>query len=128
VLSACAGGPATPDADSYFADARRCNALAQRKQQIQVPIGTTQRVGGVVIGATSQSVVEVPLPADSAAFSACMVRAGYPPPKVDPEPYIRAARACLDETGNATARDTAYRACIERRGIAVEVVPEDAKN
>jgi hypothetical protein len=127
VLSACASAPAKQDADSYFADATRCNALAQRKQQVRVPVGTTQTVGGTQLGATSQTIVEVPLPADSAAFSACMVSAGHPPPRVDPEPYVKVARACLDETRSAAARDAAYRACIERRGIAVEVLPDEGK-
>lgn len=96
----------------YFDAGVRCAQLAARKQRVQVVTGATV------------TFVDVPLPPDAAAFTACMTAAGHPPPKIDPEQYTAVARGCLRQAGAAADRDAAYGECV-RRGIVVEALPDD---
>ncbi|MBI1394636.1 MAG: hypothetical protein GC151_01560 [Betaproteobacteria bacterium] len=113
ILQGCAtatiGGSRDAAEKRYFSASSRCMDQSIRREKVQVPSGA---------GVTD---VEVTVYYDSVHFGQCMQAAGYAPTKVDPEPYLVAARDCLARSRGAMHPEIAYAECVRRSGIRVEV-------
>jgi hypothetical protein len=111
-------GCATPGEQAgarYFLDASRCVKRAAHNQPIQVPTGRTM------------TRMDIAMSYDATHFSDCMVRAGHPSPRVEPESYLVESRKCLELAPAATLPEDAYAACIDRSGIDVDVEFQDIR-
>ncbi len=101
-----------PATQTFFLDAEHCLSATHIKERAQVQTGA------------ANTVLEITLSYDMAAFSTCMERSGHPAPKADPAAYLAVARRCLHEAGRAANAEAIYGECVRQSGITVEALPD----
>ncbi|MFA5985507.1 MAG: hypothetical protein WC782_15930 [Methylococcaceae bacterium] len=111
LLQACSmTAPSTnSDADRFFSDALACNNASTVKVRINMPLA-----GG------GMNVIEIPVSADSNAYSGCMLQTGHATPEANPDGYLKVAHACLHQAHQSAYPDTAYADCVKRANLSVE--------